>query len=151
MILPTGSTIKLVTVKVLRMAKGGPHIHILLSLIYKNQSPYTERRRILSSNGSCNTTLSIALVNLFLTGLINIFMIVKPLMMKRDGHHIHIPLFQTQKDQGRCIERRLILTRDKSFLVFRANQFWYQNLHLLPTLPPAVGLYSLLQITVQVS
>ena len=70
---PTGLTITLVIVKVLRMAKDGPHIHILLSPIYKNQSPYAERRRILSSKGSCNTTSNIALVNLFLTGLISFF------------------------------------------------------------------------------
>jgi len=89
MMFPTGLT------KVLRMANDGPHIHILLLLIYKNQSPYTERLPILISNGSCNTNSNIALVNLFLTGLINSCMIVKLLMLTGDGRRIHIPPFHT--------------------------------------------------------
>lgn len=89
MFFPTGLT------KVLRMANDGPHIHILLLLIYKNQSPYTERLPILSSNGSCNNNSNIALVNLFLTGLINSCMIVKLLMMTGDGRRIHIPPLHT--------------------------------------------------------
>lgn len=89
MMFPTGLT------KVLRMANDGLHIHILLLLIYKNQSPYTERLPILSSNGSCNTNSNIALVNLFLTGLINSCMIVKLLKLTGDGRRIHIPPFHT--------------------------------------------------------
>ncbi|KAI5390036.1 hypothetical protein KIW84_075386 [Lathyrus oleraceus] len=53
------------------------------------------------------------------------------------------------KNQGPCIERLLILTRDENFLVFRANQFWRQNLHSLLILSLVVGLNNLLQITVQ--
>lgn len=146
---PTGSTSTLMTVKVLRMVKDGHHIPILLSLIYKNQNPYTEHLHIPSSNGSCNTTSNIALVNLFLTGLISNFMILKLLMKERDGHHSHIPLLRTYKNQSPCIEHLRILTIDKSFLVFLVHHFRYQNLHLLLFLPLVVDPNSLLHITVQ--
>jgi hypothetical protein len=95
MIFPTGLTITLMTAKVLRMLKDGHHIHILLSLIYQSQSPYTEHHHFLSSNGSCNPNSSIALANLFLAGLISSFMILKLLLMIIDGHRTHILPFPT--------------------------------------------------------
>lgn len=145
----TGLTSTLMTVNVLRMEKDGRRIPILHSLIYKNQSPCTEHLHILSSNGSSNTTFNIALVNLFLTGLISTFMIMKLPRMGRDGHHTHIPPLHTYKNQSPCTGHLHILNSNRSFLVLIVNQFWHQNLHLLLILPLAVGPNSLLHITVQ--
>lgn len=137
------------TVKVLWMAEDCHHNLILLFLIYLNQSPCTELLHIRNSKGSNNITYSMALVNQFLIGLISMHMILKLLKMENDGHHSHIPPLHTWKNRSPCTEHLYILRSSRSILIFLANQFWCQTLHLLLILHLVVDLSRVLLAIIQ--